>query len=181
MSQKRSVQKAVVLPNARGLVYPVVSEVEHYPQFLPWCTDVSIVEETRQHFENGDHAFEADIQFEHDKIGRETIRHQLMMRPNEMIISRAHGSRLFKSLCYKWHMEEQSSSATAVQLRVDFEVDNAIHAMAFDVASNMVVDKVFKAFLARLEQLQRQEQRLAEAATSAAEPSGGNNTNMVSA
>ena len=115
-SPSRTLERSATVAFPRQDVYSVVAGVEHYAEFLPWCTHVAVDEASRRVFnDSGDVSFEADLRFQHDKIpGPQTIRHKVMARPGEMVVSKAvSDSPLFTHLSYKWHFEDASPAGAA--------------------------------------------------------------------
>ena len=42
------VQRSALLPYAAADVFAIVNDVHRYPEFLPWCSDACVIEETAQ-------------------------------------------------------------------------------------------------------------------------------------
>lgn len=41
----REVRRSALLPYTAAQIYALVADVERYPEFLPWCTDATVVAE----------------------------------------------------------------------------------------------------------------------------------------
>ena len=39
-------RRSALLPYSATSVYDIVNDVECYPEFLPWCADVAVLEQT---------------------------------------------------------------------------------------------------------------------------------------
>lgn len=98
------------LPYPLERVYGLISDVESYPSYLPWCKSVEI------YAENPD-GFQADMSVGFG-LFFETFRSHVTLRPNEEIRIRAEKG-LFSHLDACWRFDTLEEGAST---RVSFEI-----------------------------------------------------------
>jgi coenzyme Q-binding protein COQ10 len=133
----------IVLPYTPEQMFDLVSGVEHYPDFLPWCVGARILKR------EGDVIY-ADLVIGW-KIIREKFRSKVVLKaPAEIHFEYANGP--LKYLNGDWRFTV-APGGTLVEFKVDFEFKSRTLAMVMGGVFSELVHRMVGAFEARAKQL----------------------------
>ncbi|MEM1021152.1 MAG: type II toxin-antitoxin system RatA family toxin [Pseudomonadota bacterium] len=105
------------LPYTPQQLFDLVSDIETYPQFLPWCVGARITDKT-------DHMVTADLVIGF-KMFRERFRSQVTLsRPGHIHVDYVRGPLKYLHNDWKFHPEEDGG--TTIDFWVDFEFKNRL-------------------------------------------------------
>lgn len=132
----KQVKKSVLLGYTPHEMYRLVSAVEDYPKFLPWCESATVVERDQRgvtarlglHYMGVRHAFTT----RNDETPGEAIVVKLVDGP----FSRLDGSWLFRAL-----------GPQALACKVEFELCYAFASKALETVVSPVFDRVANTFV----------------------------------
>ncbi len=138
------ISRSALLEVPVALAYGVVMDVEAYPQFLPGCDAVKVL----QRLEDGLHA-EVSVTglgmtqtfVTANKHQAETITMNLVRGP-------------LKALAGEWHFSEIGDRGCRVQVNLAFEVDGMLGGMLIPIADR-VANKLVDAFCERIEDVHK--------------------------
>jgi ribosome-associated toxin RatA of RatAB toxin-antitoxin module len=129
------VERSVLVHYSAEQMFDLVADVEEYPEFLPWCSDSSVVPE---------HGGGLDASVEIDYRGirsRFTTRNQ-MRYPEQIRMTLVDGP--FRALEGIWHFHALRPGACKVQLSLHYEFANGLLGRAvapvFDFIANSMID-----------------------------------------
>ncbi len=116
-------------------MYRLVEDVESYPEFLPWCSDVEL------HFREGN-VVEATLELSRGSL-RKRFRTRNTMHPEKsMDLSLVGGP--FKHLSGGWTFTQLGDEGSKVSLELEFEFENRALDMVigafFEETCNSLVD-----------------------------------------
>ena len=111
----RSVNRSALVPYPASEMFALVADVESYPDFLPWCSDVEV------HYREGD-VVEATLELHKGKISRR-FRTRNTMTPDERMDLALVGGP-FQHLAGSWIFEQLGEHGSKVSLAMDFEFDS---------------------------------------------------------
>lgn len=132
------------LPYRPDQLYDLVAEVDHYPEFLPWCKAARI---TRRE----DHVFYADLVVAF-KVFRERFSSKVILEPKHSIhVEYINGP--FRYLNNHWRFEPADDGGCIVNFYVDFEFRSRILQNLIGLLFNEAVKKMVGAFEVRARQL----------------------------
>lgn len=124
-------EKKRVLLN-RDLLFDLVADVKNYPQFLPWCHAVRVIE-------SGEGEMIADMMIGHAPL-TETFRSKVtFVKPHLIEISSIESSPL-EYLTSKWEFNHVDDHETDVHFHLDF----AFRSTLFNIMITKVFDKASK-------------------------------------
>jgi len=131
----KKITRSVLLNYSAQQMYDVVNDVAAYPQFLPWCGGVQILQQTEQDLK-------ASILIE--KLGiRQAFSTHNHMLPAERIEMRLIDGP-FSHLQGEWCFKALDTQACKVNFEIEFEVSSGLLNMAlsalFEQISNTMVD-----------------------------------------
>ncbi len=131
----RKVNRSAIVPYSAEDMYALVEDVDSYPQFLPWCSDVEV------HFREGN-VVEASLELHRGSLSKR-FRTRNTMHPKEsMDLSLVGGP--FQRLAGGWEFQALGDSGSKVSLRLEFEFESrALDLLVgafFEDACNSLVD-----------------------------------------
>ena len=109
------------LPHSPEQMFDLISDVEKYPEFLPWCVATRI--RSRDESENGD-TITADMVIGY-KMFRERFTSKVVLDRPGMRIDVAYSEGPFRYLNNHWVFEEDGDG-TIVDFYVDFEFRSSL-------------------------------------------------------
>src|ERR1043166_9517894 len=101
------------MPYSADLMYAVVSDVEHYPSFLPWCTALRIL--SRRH-EGEREIIAAQMAVAYGAL-REKYPSRVTLDPEQRSIDVVQTEGPFRQLENHWHFTPEGEGA-----RIDFSI-----------------------------------------------------------
>lgn len=137
-----SYKETRVLNYTAEQIYGLVLDVEKYPEFLPWCANLRVV--NRQ---SG--SFTADMMVRY-KVFSETFRTKVVFHQNSSIdVDYIDGP--FSSLSNHWKFKDLSGNCCEVSFFVEFEFESSVLQKFIQVFFSDAVKVMIKAFEARAE------------------------------
>ena len=131
----RKVSRSALVPNSADDMYALVEDVDSYPIFLPWCSDVEI------HFRE-DNVVEATLELHKGKLSKR-FRTRNTLHPTQAIDLELVGGP-FRHLSGGWTFTPLGDTGSKVALELEFEFDSrALDLMIgafFEDTCNSLVD-----------------------------------------
>ena len=141
-------QERRYVPYQAQQMYCLVAEVEKYPEFLPWCTGVRILE-------RNDETILADLMVGYKMI-RESFTSLVHLTPSSRI-DVEHQSGPFKRLIINWVFEDDIANNDSFGCWIDFYVDLTFHSRVLQSLTKLLfhelVCRMVKAFEKRADTL----------------------------
>ena len=135
-----------ILPFPRDLLYKIVTDVNLYPEFLPWCLSANILEK-------GKSDLLADLQVGLGPF-KETFRsHVKLTPPSRVEVIYKEGS--LKHLNTFWILQEISPHETHIDFHVDFVFQSRIFNKMIESFFEQAAHKMINAFKKRAEFLMK--------------------------
>jgi coenzyme Q-binding protein COQ10 len=139
-------REARIVPYPADLMYRVVAEVEHYPEFLPWCLGLRVKSRT------------ADGVIAEMLVGygsfREKYTSRVALDPQHRRIDVVQTEGPFRKLENHWRFTP-AGDGCEVDFAIDFAFRNRILGAVAGAAFEKVLLKMTEAFEARARDLQR--------------------------
>lgn len=132
----------VDLPAAH--VFDVIEAAEHYPQFLPWCAAVQIVDRT-------DSLVSADLHVHWGGLRLAVRTRNPKTRPVAMSIHLERGP--FRHFEGQWRLTALTAGACKVDFMLDCEFDSGLMTQAAGPVFNRVANTLVDAFVQRAHSL----------------------------
>ena len=142
-------RKLVKFPVSR--LYDVVSDVDKYQEFVPWCVNSRVVSH------NGN-KMTAELSVGFQLLTEKYISHVELNKPNS-VSAISTQANLFEYLKSEWKFTPSSSdpNATWVTFQIDFKFKLALYNELSEFFMQQVVKKMVQAFELRCKQLERNE------------------------
>jgi coenzyme Q-binding protein COQ10 len=135
-----------VLPYPADLLYRVTADVEAYPEFLPWCRDLRVLERTGSP--------EGEVLLAEMTVGVGTLTGRYISRvalnpiARTIDVTQAHGP--FRHLDNRWRFAEVAAG-TQVDFSIAFEIANPLMQLAVAGAFETALARLSAAFARRAE------------------------------
>jgi coenzyme Q-binding protein COQ10 len=131
-----------VMPYTADQMFDLVSDIENYANFLPWCAGARI--ESKEKVENKV-IITADLIISF-KVFREKFTSQvtLVSENHEVLVKYLDGP--FKYLINKWKFTDLGSRGCSAEFMVDFEFKSKILQALIGVVFNDAMQRIVKAF-----------------------------------
>jgi ribosome-associated toxin RatA of RatAB toxin-antitoxin module len=138
------VEKSALLPYSAAAMYRLVSDMERYPEFLPWCSGARLISHT------GD---ELCGEIEVSRLGI-TQRFSTCNRlwENERMELRLHEGP-FRRLDGAWDFKPLREDACKVSLRLEFEFSGKLIDKAFGAVFSQIANSLVDAFSKRAQEV----------------------------
>lgn len=162
LSRTRHITKRTRLPFHHKHAYEAVARVHRYPEFLPWCSNVQLVEPAVPLPDSGEqllYAINYDVTSELDlstlgvdPMQLDSLLHTVIRYPNNRVIATASGRRFFEELSYQWSFAQLGThESPECMVEVEFRVVLAslLQVPAWEMASQVMIDRVSSAFTER--------------------------------
>ena len=131
----RKVSRSALVPYSASDMYRLVEDVEAYPDFLPWCSDVAV------HSREGD-VVEATLEFRRGALKKRFRTRNAMVPDESMDLSLVGGP--FRDLSGGWRFNQLGDEGSKVALDIEFEFESrALDLMVgpfFEDICNSLVD-----------------------------------------
>lgn len=129
------------LPYTAQQMYDLVSDVAHYPEFLPWTAAARI----RSTEDQGDHTvMMADLVISF-KVFRERFGSKVLLWPDKKQIDTSYIDGPFRHMESRWEFSDQDGGCE-VKFFVDFEFRNRLLQGAAGMFFNDAMQRVVRAF-----------------------------------
>ena len=133
-----------ILPHTREQLFDLVSDIEKYPEFLPWCMATRVRQQTE------------DTSISDMVIGFKMFREKfttkvVLRRPGRIDVSYFEGP--FKYLNNHWIFEPHGNGACLIDFYVDFEFRSKILQATIGAVFNEAVRRMISAFEKRADKL----------------------------
>ncbi|MDL0431642.1 type II toxin-antitoxin system RatA family toxin [Marinobacter sp. TBZ242] len=140
------IDKTALVMHPADRMFHLVNDVARYPEFLPWCAETEIHEET------GDQIVASM------EIAKGGIRHRLTTR-NQLLLPHTIEMNLvdgpFQNLSGRWHFKSLDDNACKVILTLEFEFSGSLSRMTFGPVFSQAANTMVDAFCRRADELYR--------------------------
>ncbi len=140
----RELTRSALVARPPSVLYQLVEDVEHYPEFVPGCTAAQVLE-------RGAHDMLARL-----AVRRGPLRLEFTTR-NELDPGRSVHMRLvegpFRMLEGSWSFTPVASNGCRIELTLRFQFSNALKSALFDALFEETAGALVRAFVARAQSL----------------------------
>ncbi len=123
------------VPFSAQQMYDLVADVEKYPNFLPWCIALRVVD---RNIENGAGTLGADMVVAY-KVFREKFRSKVTLDPASHSIDAHYTEGPFSALRTRWRFADYSEGGSNIDFFIEFRFRN----MLLHTTAMMVFEKAF--------------------------------------
>ena len=140
----QSVSRSALVPYPASAMYALVADVHEYPEFLPWCRGVRVLEP-------GEDTVEASLEIGRGPLRKTFTTRNLMTRDSRIDIELVDGP--FKHLRGCWRFLGLDGSGCRIVLDLEFELSNAVLRRTLGPLFSEIADTMVDAFCRRAKQL----------------------------
>ncbi|MDZ7627468.1 MAG: type II toxin-antitoxin system RatA family toxin [Parvularculaceae bacterium] len=119
------------VPYSAAEMFALVADVERYPDFIPWCVALRIVE-------RGEETLFADMIVAY-RVFRERFRSRVTLDPAGGRITATYVDGPFRTLKNEWTFSDRAGGGSTIGFLIDFEFRNFI----LQATAQQVFDKAF--------------------------------------
>ena len=142
----REVRRSALLPYSAGQIYGLVTDVERYPEFLPWCTAARVLSD------------EGEYVTVNLGLARGVVQGSFTTR-NRLVPDRSVEMRLvdgpFSLLEGRWDFWPIEDAGTRAELQIRFQTRGLVGALALGPAFEKICNQLVDAFGQRAHQVFR--------------------------
>jgi ribosome-associated toxin RatA of RatAB toxin-antitoxin module len=143
----KTVHKSVLIWYSPLEMYSLVTDVNHYPQFLPWCDHASVVSEDAQ-------GMMAEIGISFAGVRQTFVTRNLHTEPSRVDIQLVKGP--FSKLDGQWNFQplgDGSQRACKVELQLNYGFDNLTLGKLVGPVFDKIAASLVDAFVKRAQQV----------------------------
>lgn len=140
----REVNRSALVPFPAEAMFDLVNDVASYPEFLPWCRNSRVLEES-------DEQMLATIDIARGGIHQSFTTRNTLQRPERLVLELVDGP--FRSLYGEWRFESLREDACKVHLHLEFVFSNRLVSLAFGPVFSQVCESMLDAFVKRAQQV----------------------------
>jgi coenzyme Q-binding protein COQ10 len=119
------------VPYSAAEMFALVADVERYPEFIPWCVALRIID-------RGEGTLLADMVVAY-KVFRERFRSRVTLDPSGGRITATYVDGPFRTLRNEWAFKDRPEGGSTIDFLIDFEFRNFI----LQATAQQVFDKAF--------------------------------------
>lgn len=138
------ISKKALVPYTPDQMYDLVSNVEDYPEFLPWCDEVNILERE-------DMRIKASLGVRKGKINQAFTTMNNMVPGKRIEMNLVEGP--FKKLHGVWHFSPRGDSGCEITLDMEFDFARGLLGYGFGKIFGGIANTMVDAFCQRARQL----------------------------
>ncbi|HEX5339989.1 MAG TPA: type II toxin-antitoxin system RatA family toxin [Gammaproteobacteria bacterium] len=136
----RKVNKSALVPYAAGLMYALINEVEHYPEFLPWCRGARILA-------HSDHEMRASLDLARGGLHK-TFTTRNTLEPDRAITMTLENGP-FRHLEGRWQFIDLGPDGSKVTLDMEFEFAGVLLDLMAGPVFHEICNSLVDAFIRR--------------------------------
>ncbi len=140
----KRITRSALVPFSAKQIYNLVDDLEKYPEFVPYCKKVTIINRK-------DQSVSAELEIAKGSIAKSFSTENHLVPFNQINMSLLNGP--FKSLDGCWRFNALSDDACKVELDLAFEFSNKLTSFAFSKLFNELAEKMINAFTERAHQV----------------------------
>lgn len=142
------IDKSALVMHSAERMFHLVNDVARYPEFLPWCADTEI------HDQSGEH-ITASMDIARGGIRHRLTTQNLLQSPEWIDIRLVDGP--FQNLSGRWRFKPLNEGACKVILTLEFEFTGSLSRMTFGQVFSHAATTMVDAFCKRADQLYKPE------------------------
>ncbi len=143
-------QEKKIVPYSKEQMFDLVSDIDSYKEFLPWCNDSKIISRKKNNPDK--EVLTADLEIGYDQFVY-TYRSEVHLSNDKDYIYVKNVDGPFHYLKNKWNFTEINESSCEIEFEIDFELNVSF----FDILMKKFFDLAFKkmvdAFLNRAQEI----------------------------
>jgi ribosome-associated toxin RatA of RatAB toxin-antitoxin module len=139
-----TLRKSAIVPYPRATMFELVDRVEAYPEFLPWCSGVKLIERTAA-------VTSARIDIAWHGLASHVATRNTKSAPEAMDLAFIEGP--FESFSGAWRFVQLGEAGCRIEFALDYAFASAALELALGPLFNHVLGSVVDRFVARAEEM----------------------------
>lgn len=139
-----AINRSALMPYSNAQMYDIVNSVEAYSQFLPWCANSKILNQSETEMD-------ATILMKKGKLNHSFTTHNTLTENKLIHMQLVKGP--FKKLSGDWQFTALSDQTSKIELHLNFEFSNRIVGLLIGPIFTQIADSLVDAFCQRAHQL----------------------------
>jgi len=135
-----SISRSALVEFSAAQMYQLVSDVESYPEFLPWCSDSEVLERSDEHQL-------ASVSIEKAFQQTKFTTQNTLEQDRQISMSLQEGP--FNNLDGVWRFKVLSEHACKVELDIEYQFSNGVVEKMMGPAFSAVIQTIINAFVKR--------------------------------
>ena len=142
---KSSKQEIIINHDSKDL-YNIVIDVEKYPDFTPWCSNIIIIEKN-------DNQIIADMFVKYKFFPTQKFTSKVLFNSKNLIINTNYINGPLKDLKTEWKFEKINKNKTKVIFNINFEFEKFLHQKLAEVFFSLIENKMIESFKDRADEI----------------------------
>jgi ribosome-associated toxin RatA of RatAB toxin-antitoxin module len=138
------ISKRMIVPYTADQMYDLVNKPESYPDFLPWCEKVNVIERNEM-------SVKAELCVKKGRIRQSFTTLNNMVPGKRIELSLVEGP--FKNLHGVWHFSPRGETGCEVKLEMEFEFARGLLGFGFSKIFGGIANTMVDAFHQRAKQV----------------------------
>lgn len=140
----KTIAKTALVFHSAEQMFDLVDQVENYPEFLPWCANSRVLEQT-------DSIMVAELDLAKGRLRHAFTTRNERVRPSSIKLGLVEGP--FKHFHGEWNFESKGDNACQVSLNLSFDMGGKLTAIALGPVFTQVANTMVQAFCDRADEV----------------------------
>ena len=138
-----------LVPYTKDQMFDLVSNINEYKEFLPWCNDSKII--SREKFDDYEVVI-ADLEIGYNQFVY-TYRSEVKLAKNKSYINVKNLDGPFKYLTNEWKFVDINENNSEIEFMIDFELNLSLFDILMKKFFNLAFQRMVSAFLDRAKEI----------------------------
>ena len=135
-------QKEIQINHNALDVYSIVLDIDKYPEYIPWCSDILILEKF-------DNQLIANMKVNYKLFSTQNFISNVFFNKKDLLIKTDYIEGPLKNLSTTWNFIQLKSKKCKVIFKVEFEFKKFMHQKLAEIFFPLVEEKMIESFIAR--------------------------------
>ena len=126
-------------------LFKIVLDIEKYPQYIPWCTDIQILSKKKNEIK-------ANMIVDYKFFPSQKFTSNVVFNLEKMSIKTTYVEGPLRDLKTTWEFKNLKKNKSMIVFKVKFEFKNFFHQKIAELFFPLVESKMIKSFLERADQ-----------------------------
>ena len=127
-------------------LYKIVLDIEKYPDYIPWCTNIEILKKEKN-------MIEANMFVSYKFFPIQKFTSNVVYNLEKLFIKTKYINGPLKNLDTKWEFLQIKKNQSKVIFSIDFEFQNFFHQKFAELFFPLIEDKMIKSFIGRADKI----------------------------
>ncbi len=139
-----TISRSALVPFSSAQMYALVNDIEAYPDFLPWCSGSSIVQQS-------DDEIEATVELSKGQLHKAFTTRNRLIKDQEIEMQLVEGP--FKRLQGHWRFVEIEQLGCKISMEMEFEFSSKMMSLLIGPIFSQIAGSLVDAFCSRAKQV----------------------------